>query len=122
MLPFCLFVFLHFSVRVFCSCGEQGLLFVEMHRLLIAMTSVVAEHGSQDTRASVVASSGLSSCDSRALGCWLSSCGTWALLLCGMWDISGSPALAGIPCIVKWILNHETTREAPYCFLNIYSW
>ena len=53
------------------------------------------------SRASVVVVHGLSSCGSRALVCRLSSCGTWAQLLCGMWDLprSGlepvSPALAG---------------------------
>ena len=52
-------------------------------------------------RASVVATRGLSSCGSRALECRLSSCGTWAQLLLGMWDLLGpglepmSPALAG---------------------------
>ena len=30
--------------RAFSSCGEQGLLFVEVHRLLIAVASLVAEH------------------------------------------------------------------------------
>ena len=29
----------------FPSCGEQGLLFVEVHRLLTAVASLVAEHG-----------------------------------------------------------------------------
>ena len=44
---------------------------------------------------------GFSSCGSRALECRPSSCGTWALLLCGMWDLPGpglepvSPAMAG---------------------------
>ena len=52
-------------------------------------------------RASVVVAQGLSSCGSRALECRLSSCGTQASLLHGMWDIPGiglepiSPALAG---------------------------
>ena len=31
--------------RAFSSCGEQGLLFVTVRRLLIAMASLVAEHG-----------------------------------------------------------------------------
>ena len=52
-------------------------------------------------RASVVVACGLSSCGSQALERRLSSCGAWALLLCGMWDLPGpgiepmSPALAG---------------------------
>ena len=32
-------------VRAFSSCGERGLLFVEVHGLLIAVASLVAEHG-----------------------------------------------------------------------------
>ena len=32
-------------VRAFSSCGEQGLLFVEGHGLLIVVASLVAEHG-----------------------------------------------------------------------------
>ena len=31
--------------RVFSSCGERGLLFVAVRRLLIAVASLVAEHG-----------------------------------------------------------------------------
>ena len=31
--------------RSFSSCGEQGLLFVAVHGLLIAVASLVAEHG-----------------------------------------------------------------------------
>ena len=44
---------------------------------------------------------GLGSCGLRALERRLSSCGAWALLLCGMWDLPRpgpepvSPALAG---------------------------
>ena len=51
--------------------------------------------------ASVVVAHGLSSCGSWALECRLSSCGTRAQLLRGMWDLPGpgiepvSPALAG---------------------------
>ena len=32
-------------VRAFSSCGEQGLLFIVVHRLLIAVASLVVEHG-----------------------------------------------------------------------------
>ena len=49
----------------FSSCGEQGLLFVAVHRLLIVVASLVVEHG-------------LSSCGSRALERRLSSCGAGA--------------------------------------------
>ena len=33
--------------RAFSSCGEQGLLFVAVHRLLIVVASLVAEQGSR---------------------------------------------------------------------------
>ena len=36
---------LHCCTRAFSSCGEQGLLFVAVHGLLIAVASLVAEHG-----------------------------------------------------------------------------
>ena len=32
-------------VRAFSSCGKRGLLFVAVHGLLIAVASLVAEHG-----------------------------------------------------------------------------
>ena len=32
-------------VWAFSSCGERGLLFIVLHRLLIAVASLVAEHG-----------------------------------------------------------------------------
>ena len=32
-------------VRAFSSCGKRGLLFIAVHRLLIAVASLVAEHG-----------------------------------------------------------------------------
>ena len=55
------------SERTFSSCGERGLLFVAVCRLLIAVPSLVAEHGLQARRlqqlwnvASVVVAHGLS--------------------------------------------------------------
>ena len=36
---------LHCCAWAFSSCGEQGLLFVAVHGLLIVVASVVAEHG-----------------------------------------------------------------------------
>ena len=58
----------------FSSCGEWGLLFVAVHRLLIAVASLVAV----GAWASVVAAHRLSSCGSWALERRLSSCGAWA--------------------------------------------
>ena len=36
---------LHCCEWAFSSCGEQGLLFIVVHGLLIAVASLVAEHG-----------------------------------------------------------------------------
>ena len=91
----CLFFFflaalgLHCSAWAFSSCGKRGLLFVAVRGLLIAVASLVAEHGLQACR--------FSSCSSRALECRLSSCDARAQLLRGMWDLLEPvfPALAG---------------------------
>ena len=67
--------------RAFSSCGERGLLFVTVRRLLIVVVSLVGDHGFQ--------------------ACRLSSCGLQAQLLRSVWDLPGpglepvSPALAG---------------------------
>ena len=63
--------------RAFSSCGERGLLFVAVHRLLIAVASRCGARA-LGVRASAVVASRLSSCGSRALERRLSSCGTWA--------------------------------------------
>ena len=36
---------LHCCVRAFSSCGERGLLFLAVHGLLIAVATLVVEHG-----------------------------------------------------------------------------
>ena len=64
--------------QLFCSCGEQGLVSSCGNRLCIAVTSLAPEQRLQDTRASVVPSCGLSSCNSQALEPRLNSCGTRA--------------------------------------------
>ena len=61
-------------ILAFCHCREQGLLFLEVRRLLTAVTSLVMKQGLQ---------------------------GAWVQLPCGMWNVPGpgmelvSPALAG---------------------------
>jgi len=47
----------------------------------------------------------------------LSSCGAWAYLPCGMWELS-SPTRdwTHIPCIARQILNHWATREVSNSF------
>ena len=72
---------LHFCARAFSSCGEWGPLFIAVHGPLTIAASLVAGHRLQMRR--------------------LSSCGSRAQLLRGMWDLLRpglepvSPALAG---------------------------
>ena len=92
---FIYFIYLFLAVLGLCCCawafssyGERGLLFVAVCELLITVASHCGARA-LGARASVVAACGLSSCGSRAY------------LLCGMWDLPGpgikpvSPALAG---------------------------
>ena len=72
---------LRFCARAFSSCGKRGPLFITVRGPLTIAASVVAEHRLQTRR--------------------LSSCGSRAQLLRGMWDLPRaglepvSPALAG---------------------------
>ena len=72
---------LRFCARALSSCGERGPLFIAVRGSLTVVASPVEEH--------------------RLQTCRLSSCGTRAQLLRGMWDPPGpglepvSPALAG---------------------------
>ena len=72
---------LRFCVRAFSSCGEWGPLFIAVHGPVTIAASLVAEHRLQTHR--------------------LSSCGSRAQLLRGMWDLPRPglepmcPALAG---------------------------
>ena len=70
-----------FRARAFSSCGKRGPLFIAVRGPLTIAASLIAEHRLQTRR--------------------LSSCGSRAQLLCGMWDLPTpglepvSPALAG---------------------------
>ena len=72
---------LRFCARAFSSCGKRGPLFIALRGPLTIAASLVAEHKLQMRR--------------------LSSCGSQAQLLLGMWDLPRpglepvSPALAG---------------------------
>ena len=72
---------LRLCARAFSSCGEWGPLFIAVRGPLTITASLVAEH--------------------RLQTCRLSSCGSWAQLLHGMWDLPRpglepvSPAFAG---------------------------
>ena len=91
--------------RAFSSCGELSSLRCAGFSLwwLLLLRSTGSRH------------TGFSSCGSPALERRLSSCGAWALLLRGTWDLPGpglepvSPALAG-GFTGRW---HCTNREVP---------
>ena len=77
--PFILFLAalgLRCCMRAFSRCGERGLLFVVVRRLLIAVACCGA--GALGMQASVVVARGLSNCGSQALEHRLSSCGARA--------------------------------------------
>ena len=88
-------------VRAFSSCDEPGATLHCGGRASHCGGFSCCEARALGARASVVVAGGLSSCGSPGLELRLSSCGAWALLLHGMWDLPGpgiepmSPALAG---------------------------
>ena len=119
---------LRFCVWAFCSCGERGLLFVVVCRLLIVVASLVTEHRLQVHRLQQLWHVGFNSCGSWALEHRLSSCGARAQLLHSMWDLPGpglepvSPALAGgflttappgkpLQCTLKVICSRDLIQE-----------
>ena len=96
----------------FSSCGEPGLLFLAVHRLLPVVASLVAEHGLQacglqqlQHAGSVVVACGLQSAGSVVVAQRLSCSAT-----CGIFLDEGSN-----PCPLHWQanLNDCATREVP---------
>ena len=67
--------------------------------LLIAVASLVVEHGLWGTRASIAVACGLNSCGSPVLQHSLSSCVRQTLLLGGTWDL---PRQGSNPCLLHW--------------------
>ena len=102
---------LRFCVRAFSSCGERGPLFIAVHGSLTVMASLVVEH--------------------RLQKCRLSSCGSRAQLLRGMWDLPKpglepvSPALAGrfsttvLPGKPQECFYYESALNFVKCFFCI---
>ena len=76
----CFFFWLHWVFVAFSSCGEWGLLLVEVLGLLVAVASLVAEHG---------------------------LCGVAPCLV----ESSRTRDQTSIPCIIRSIPNHFTTKE-----------
>ena len=108
----------------FSSCSEQGLLFIVVCGLLIAVASLVAEHGLQvrglqqlwRVGSAVAAHGPQSTWASVVVACRLQSAGSVVVahgLSCSA-ALGSSWTRAGtrVPCIGRWILNHCTTREA----------
>ena len=102
---------LRFCARAFSSCGKRGSLFIAVRGPVTVATSLVAEHRLQTRR--------------------LSSCGSRAQLLRGMWDPPRpglepvSPALAGrfsttVPPGKPWISFYlcllQLLSSVPYSF------
>ena len=110
---------LHCCARAFSSCGEWGLLFVAVRRLLIAVASLVVEHGLQARRlqqlwhvGSVVVARGLQSTGSVVVVHEL-SCST----TCGIFADQGSN-----PCALHWQVDSQPLRHqgSPgQAFLNL---
>ena len=66
--------------------ASGGLLFIVARGLLIVSASLMEEHGLHNAWTSVVVVHGLGSIGSQALEHRLNNWGTWAYLLCCMWD------------------------------------
>ena len=80
---------LRFCDRAFSSCREWGPLFIVVHGPLTIMASLVAEHRLQTRR--------------------LSSCGSWAQLLRGMWD----PPRPGLEPVCPALADGFSTTAPP---------
>ena len=70
--------------------ASRGYTSAAVHRLPIAVVSLVAECWLEGRWASAAAAPGLNSCGSQAPEHKPNSCGTGAQLLQGMWDLPGS--------------------------------
>ena len=96
---------LHCCTRAFSSCGEWGLLFVAVCRLLIAVASLAAEHGLQ--------ARGLQQL--WLVGSRKQAQQLWPTGLVAPWHMGSSQTRdrTHVPCIGRRILNHCATRKAP---------
>ena len=74
-----------------------GYSLVVVHKLLMAVASLVAERGLSGAQALVVVACGLSNRGSRLSGC---GTGTWLLHACGIFLDRGSN-----PCLLHWQAN-----------------
>ena len=111
---------LHYCARAFSSCDERGLFFIVVRGLLIAVASLIAEHGLQEHglqqlwhAASVAVARGLQSTGSVIVAHRLSCSAT------GMWDLPRpglkpvSPALAG-----RFLTTPPPGKSHYICYLS----
>ena len=98
-----LFIFgvlgLRFCARAFSSCGERGPLFIAVRRPLTIAASLVAEHRLHTRR--------------------LSSCGSRAQLLCGMWDLP-RPGLEPVPPALAGRFSTTVPPGKPHLFIFVF--
>ena len=80
---------LRFCARALSRCGERGPLFIAVRGPLTIVASLAAEHRLQTRR--------------------LSSCGSWAQLLCGMWD----PPRPGLEPVSSALAGRFSTTAPP---------
>ena len=114
-----LFMFLFWAVLGLCCCTEfsrvaasRGYSPAVMSGLLIAVASLVAEHGLQGASASAAAAHGLSNCSSQTLEHRFNSCGAGAQSLHCRWNLPG-PGIKPVFNTGRQILYHWATKEAP---------
>ena len=108
-LKICLFVYLFWPHWIF----------IAVHRFSL----VAASRGYSVVVVHVSHCGGFSCCGAQPLGaqasvvvmCGLICCGSWAWLLCSLWDLLGAGInQTHVPSTCRWILNHWTSREALY--------
>ena len=110
-------LFTFFFLAVLCSpcvgftlvAESGGYSLVEVHKLLIAVASLLVEHALKSSWASIAAMRRLSSCGSLALEHRLSSCDPEVYLLCRMWDHPGP----GIKPVSSALAAKFFTTEPP---------
>ena len=89
---------LRFCARAFCSCGERRPLFIAVHGPLTIAASLVAEHRLQTHR--------------------LSSCGSRAQPLHGMWDLPGPGHEPVFPALASRFLTTAPPGKPYFMFLK----
>ena len=99
--------------EVLSSCSKWGLL---SSCASYVVASLIGEHRLYGMQASVVVALGLSNCCSWALEHRVSSCGAWAYLLCGMWDLRKSGTEPRSPALAGRFFTTEPPRNLPSNF------